>query len=148
METRVLMATVALTVLTGCSFLPKGLSVSKRFTAGQVPLLVDETWVDTHGEQCHVKTLYAEHTDRTATLLLGSANYTRRNLDNFNAECDLACTAPLDHSIMKRARETFDRWWSNPDGQTFTADDQTYEDTSLWRKIRARAMEATGLSSF
>ncbi len=105
-------------------------------------------WADTHGEQCHVKTLYVEHADKTATILLGSANYTRRNLDNFNAECDLACTAPTGHSAMKRARETFERWWSNPNDRTYTTEYKTYEDTSVLRKISARFMEASGLSSF
>jgi phosphatidylserine/phosphatidylglycerophosphate/cardiolipin synthase-like enzyme len=105
-------------------------------------------WADTHGEQCHAKTLYVEHPGNTATLLLGSANYTRRNLDNYNAECDLACTAPADHSVMKRARETFDRWWSNPDGRTYTTAYETYKDTSAFRMFQARFMESTGLSSF
>lgn len=105
-------------------------------------------WADTHGEQCHVKTLYVEHPDQTATILLGSANYTRRNLDNLNAECNLACTAPDDHPAMKRARETFDRWWSNPGNRNYTAGYETYEDNSILRKIQARFMEASGISSF
>jgi hypothetical protein len=49
---------------------------------------------------------------------------------------------------MQRARETFERWWSNPNGQTFTTAYETYEDNSIRRKIRARLMEASGLSSF
>lgn len=105
-------------------------------------------WADTHGEQCHVKTLYVETSDQTAALLLGSANFTRRNLDNFNAECDLAVTAPHDHEAMARARETFDRWWNNSGGRTFTAAYETYEDRSVLRRLRARMMEVTGLSSF
>jgi phosphatidylserine/phosphatidylglycerophosphate/cardiolipin synthase-like enzyme len=105
-------------------------------------------WADTHGEQCHVKTLYVQSPNQTAGLLLGSANYTRRNLDNFNAECDLAVTAPHDHEAMARARETFDRWWNNSDGRIFTAAYETCEDRSVRRKLQARIMEATGLSSF
>jgi phosphatidylserine/phosphatidylglycerophosphate/cardiolipin synthase-like enzyme len=105
-------------------------------------------WADTHGEQCHIKTLYAETDNKTATLLLGSANFTRRNLDNFNAECDLACTTLQSHETMKKAREAFDRWWNNPNGKIFTADYKTYRDPSPLRKIKARLMEATGLSSF
>ena len=95
-----------------------------------------------------IKTLYVEHPDQTASVLLGSANYTRRNLDNFNAECNLACTAPVSHSAMKRTRETFERWWSNPNGLIYTTAYEIYEDTSAWRKFKARFMEASGLSSF
>ncbi|MEN8255895.1 MAG: phospholipase D-like domain-containing protein, partial [Verrucomicrobiota bacterium] len=98
-------------------------------------------WADTHGEQCHVKMLHVEHADETATLLLGSCNYTRRNMDNFNAECNLALTAPQADANMQRAREAFDRWWSNSDGRTYTVGYETYADRSLRRRIRAWLME-------
>jgi phosphatidylserine/phosphatidylglycerophosphate/cardiolipin synthase-like enzyme len=105
-------------------------------------------WADTSGEQFHVKMLYVENPDNTATVLLGSCNFTRRNLDNFNAECNAAFTAMPDDEVMVRARETFDRWWTNPDGRFYTADYGAYADPSLRRRIRAWFMEVTGLSSF
>ncbi|MEE9367352.1 MAG: phospholipase D-like domain-containing protein [Pontiella sp.] len=105
-------------------------------------------WANTHGEQCHVKMLYVEHADATATLLLGSCNFTRRNLDNFNGECDLAFTAPNDDVTMQRARNVFDRWWSNPEGRSYTVEYKTYEDPSLRRRLRASLMEITGMSTF
>jgi phosphatidylserine/phosphatidylglycerophosphate/cardiolipin synthase-like enzyme len=105
-------------------------------------------WADTHGEQFHVKMLHVEHADRTAVLMLGSCNFTRRNMENFNAECDVVATAPRDEEFMVRAREAYERWWTNPTGRTYTADYAAYEDPSLRRKLRAWLMEATGLSSF
>jgi len=105
-------------------------------------------WADTHGEQFHVKMLYVERSDGKAALLMGSCNFTRRNLDNFNAECDAAVTASTDDAVMVRARRTFARWWTNEDLRTFTADYAAYEDRSLRRRLRAWLMETTGLSSF
>jgi len=105
-------------------------------------------WADTHGEQFHVKMLYVERSDGMATLLLGSCNFTRRNLDNFNAECDAAVTASAGTDVMNRARRTFIRWWTNEDGRIFTADYGAYEDRSVRRRVRAWLMETTGLSSF
>jgi hypothetical protein len=105
-------------------------------------------WADTHGEQCHVKMLYVEHTDTTATFLLGSCNYTRRNMDNFNGECDLALNAPVEDVIMQQARRTFDRWWANQDERIYTTDYATYEDRSIRRKLRGWLMEKTGMSTF
>ncbi len=105
-------------------------------------------WADTHGEQFHVKLLYVENPDGTATALLGSGNFTRRNLDNFNAECSIACTAAVDDAVPNRVRSTFDRWWDNPDDRTYTTDYATYADPSRLRIIRAWWMEFTGLSSF
>lgn len=123
--------------------IPNRQSAARLVKAG-IPL----RWADTHGEQCHVKMLYVEHADATATLLLGSCNFTRRNLDNFNAELDLALTASVDDINMRRARDTFDRWWSNPDGGIHTVDYETYEDTSLRRKLHAWVMETTGMGTF
>ncbi len=115
-----------------------------RLVRAGIPL----RWADTHGEQFHVKMLYAEQPGDAAVLLLGSCNYSRRNTDNFNAECDAAVTGPLDDPTMAKARDTFDRWWSNPEGRLYTVDYPVYADPSLWRRLQALLMERTGLSSF
>ncbi|NLX26613.1 MAG: phospholipase, partial [Lentisphaerae bacterium] len=115
-----------------------------RLVKKEIPL----RWAATHGEQFHVKMLYVELDNDLATLLLGSGNFTRRNLDNFNAECDLAFTAPLGHAVMVRARNTFERWWNNPEGEIHTADYAVYEDESVLRRFAAWMKETTGLSSF
>ena len=123
--------------------IPNRQTAAKLVQAG-IPL----RWADTHGEQCHTKMLYVEHADLTASLLLGSCNYTRRNTDTLNAECDLAYRAPVGDPNMERARHLFDRWWTNADGRIYTTDYSTYEDPSVRRKIRAWLMEATGFSTF
>ena len=115
-----------------------------RLVKAGIPL----RWADTHGEQCHVKMLYVEHADRTATLLLGSCNYTRRNMDNFNAESNLALTARIGDEPMERARRIFDRWWTNADGRVYTTSYETYEDRSIRRKFRSWLMEITGMGTF
>jgi len=123
--------------------IPNRQTAAKLVRAG-VPV----RWADTHGEQFHVKMLHVAYADRTAALMLGSCNFTRRNMDNFNAECDLVVTASSDESTLVRARAAFDRWWTNAEGRTYTTDYTTFEDRSLRRKFRAWLMEATGLSSF
>ena len=123
--------------------IPNRQTAAKLVKAG-IPL----RWADTHGEQCHVKMLHVEHADRTATLLLGSGNYTRRNLDNFNAECDIALTAPRGDPSLEKSRATFDRWWSNADGRIYTTAYETYEDRSLFRRACAWWMETTGMGTF
>jgi phosphatidylserine/phosphatidylglycerophosphate/cardiolipin synthase-like enzyme len=105
-------------------------------------------WADTHAEQCHVKMLYVEHGNKTAELLLGSANFTRRNLDNYNCEADLAVTGSVDEPCMIRAREVFDRWWNNPGGRHYTTEYATYEDSSCRRKFSAGWKERTGMGTF
>ena len=123
--------------------IPNRQSAARLVKAG-IPL----RWADTHGEQCHVKMLYVEQADQTATLLLGSCNYTRRNMDNFNCECDLALNSSIHDSNMHRAREVFDRWWNNPDGRSYTVAYETYEDHSLRHRFLAWWMETTGMGTF
>lgn len=122
---------------------PNRQSGAKLVKAG-IPL----RWSQTHGEQCHVKMLYVEHPDQTATLMLGSCNYTRRNMNNYNAECNVAVTAPVDDANMKRTREVFDRWWSNSNERVYTTEYATYKDHSLWRRFTAWWMESTGMGTF
>ncbi len=123
--------------------IPNRQSAARLVKAG-IPL----RWADTHGEQCHVKMLYVEQAEETATLLLGSCNYTRRNMDNFNAECNMAVSAVRDDPNMRRAREIFDRWWSNTEGRTYTTDYKTFEDRSVRRTLRAWLMERSGMGTF
>ena len=104
-------------------------------------------WANTTGEQCHTKMLYVERGD-DAMLLLGSANYTRRNLKNYNGECDLAYETTTHNPVMKKAHETFARWWGNEKNKTYTQPYETFSDHSLRKRIRARLMENSGLSTF
>jgi phosphatidylserine/phosphatidylglycerophosphate/cardiolipin synthase-like enzyme len=50
---------------------------------------IDVRWSHTHGEQCHVKMIRGEYSDGEGRILLGSANLTRRNLENFNLSREL-----------------------------------------------------------
>ncbi|MEI6892777.1 MAG: phospholipase D-like domain-containing protein [Pontiella sp.] len=122
---------------------PNRSSATTLVSAG-IPL----RWADTHGEQCHVKMLYVENSDGTATLLLGSCNYTRRNMGGFNCEANLAVTAPVDDPALVRARETFDRWWNNEPNRIFTTDYEIYSDGNGWRKLSAWWGESTGMNIF
>jgi len=120
------------------------LQTAARLVKAGIPV----RWAATHGEQCHVKMLYVEQENASATLLLGSCNYTRRNMDNFNAECDVAVTARAADMNLQKARRVFDRWWNNADGRFYTTAYAAYEDRSFFRRFLAWWMETTGMSSF
>lgn len=109
-------------------------------------------WCATHGEQCHSKMLlrYAGDagSDRPAVLIAGSANFTRRNLDNLNLETSVVFTAAADHPAMTTARDAFQRRWSNPDGKLFSEPYEAYSDDSRLRYALYRFMEFTGWSTF
>ncbi len=105
-------------------------------------------WANTSGEQFHVKMIYVEPLSGGAHLVAGSANYTRRNLDNFNAESCLVVSGSVDSAIMEKERRTFERWWNNTPQQCYTLHYSAYADENLIKRLTTWFQEITGLSSF
>ncbi len=103
-------------------------------------------WYLTHGEQFHTKVI-AVHKNGKAVLIGGSANYTRRNLDNYNLETDLMVTVKEDDPLAKGFSDYYDRIWENRDG-VYTGDFSEYADDSLWKAFVYRFQEKTGLCTF
>ena len=106
-------------------------------------------WYRTHGEQFHVKLAMVYGTDRLWATL-GSANFTRRNLDDYNLEANLALEAARDSPLAQQMLEYFETLWSNraPPGTEYTAEVGVYADASQLHYWAYRIMEATGLSTF
>ncbi len=106
-------------------------------------------WYQTGGEQFHVKLIAVRRGDEF-WLCLGSANLTRRNLDDYNLEANLALTSPVDGPLSRDVRRWFDALWQDDSGDRLqsTTGFSAYEDSSWLRYWRYRVMEATGLSTF
>lgn len=105
-------------------------------------------WCATHGEQCHSKSLLVTGPLRNAELIMGSANYTRRNLDNYNLETSARLVAPSDFQAVAEAQSLFDRRWSNAEGHKHTVEYEAFADESVLRYWQYRAMEFSGWSTF
>ena len=106
-------------------------------------------WFRTHGEQFHSKLVSM----RTATefwFTLGSANLTRRNLENYNLEANVAASVPLNAEVATQITAWFDSLWTNhgPPELEYTAEFGAYADPSQGSYWLYRLMEATGLSTF
>jgi phosphatidylserine/phosphatidylglycerophosphate/cardiolipin synthase-like enzyme len=105
-------------------------------------------WCDTHGEQCHMKLLLADYRDGTSALIAGSANFTRRNLENFNLETDVAVRGPSDAKILRNAREFFALCWNNEPRKIVSADYAAFADESWLKRALYQIMERSGISTF
>ncbi|MCC5865454.1 MAG: phospholipase [Wenzhouxiangella sp.] len=105
-------------------------------------------WCRTTGEQCHSKQLLIRQPGDETVLILGSANYTRRNLDNFNPETNVELTGPGDLTALVNASAWFERRWNNHDLRQYSVDYEQYADERRWRYWQYRVMERTGLSTF
>lgn len=110
--------------------------------------VIDIRWYRTAGEQFHTKLLMVQKGEQLF-MTLGSANFTRRNLDDYNLEANVVLTLPADSELARQATRYFDRLWQG-DALTpeYTAPFGAYQDTSMLRYWRYRFMEATGLSTF
>lgn len=110
-------------------------------------------WCNTHGEQCHSKWLLKQGVKHTE-LILGSANFTRRNLSNLNLETNLRILADKDEPTIARAIALYQSHWHNQsfedakEGMMYTVNYEKYQDDSRWRRLLYQAMERTGWSSF
>lgn len=105
-------------------------------------------WYRTHGEQFHAKLAAVRRGDRL-WLLVGSANFTRRNLGDFNLEADVAVDAPANSELAANVSSWFERIWSNrPGASEYTADAGVWAEPSQGRYWLYRFMEASGLSTF
>lgn len=105
-------------------------------------------WCDTQGEQCHEKMMIWHQKSGLSRVILGSANYTRRNLDDFNLETDAQLDAPMDHSAVQSAQSHFDESWNNKMERRVTADHKKYAESSLLKTGLYRFMEFSGWSTF
>ncbi|MCX7554878.1 phospholipase D family protein [Marinicella sp. S1101] len=105
-------------------------------------------WCDTHGEQCHSKMMLKQSANERAELLLGSANFTRRNLDDLNLETNVLLLGDKGIPAMADASAFFELYWKNGPDQFFSRPYEYYADEGRLRYWRYRIMEATGLSTF
>ena len=108
---------------------------------------IEVRWADTHGEQCHSKMLLFRQMHRT-TLILGSANLTRRNLNNFNLEANVVLSGPASDPAFGDAQIYFEKAWSNLQSQKKSVPYETYADPSLKNRVLYFFMESWGLSTF
>ena len=97
---------------------------------------------DDAGEQFHHKTMCVWQ-EETATILLGSANFTRRNLANFNLEASVQISGAVDEPCMQDAARWFEGQWQDNSEPWSPQDAPKY-----WLVALTRLQEFTGLSSF
>mgnify|MGYP006431594347 FL=1 len=109
---------------------------------------IEVRWCNTTGEQCHDKTMAVYDADGQAELMAGSANFTRRNLDDLNLETDVRIVAQPDTEVVADFEAYFERRWDNQPGETYSRPYRAFATEGWFRYWRYRFMEFTGLSTF
>ncbi|WP_163122662.1 phospholipase D-like domain-containing protein [Acinetobacter portensis] len=108
---------------------------------------VNVRWCNTQGEQCHSKMIIKSN-GQQAELILGSANFTARNLKNYNLETDLRVLGSIQDSVFIDAQAYFNTAWSNLDGRNMSVEYAQYADESKFKYVVYRFMEWSGFSTF
>lgn len=103
-------------------------------------------WYKTNGEQYHAK-IFIKEDQENLYVVGGSANFTRRNLQDLNLETDLRVEGDKDLEEMKNILEYWDRIWENQEG-IYTLDYEDFSEDKLWKNILYYIQEVTGLSTF
>ena len=131
------------------------IGIPNRPVAAELMKLSDEhdisvRWADTHGEQFHTKSasIIYRHSGNSV-FITGSANWTRRNIGNFNLEADLL----LDNAphITEAFNRYFDTLWDNSDGLSHTLPYEDWQENGLKRFIKTgvyRFQERWGAGTF
>ncbi|WP_026866733.1 phospholipase D family protein [Jeotgalicoccus marinus] len=103
-------------------------------------------WYKSSGEQYHSKFIMLEAEDEVI-FNGGSANFTRRNLDDYNLETNMMVTAPKGSDFSSHVTTYYDTLWNN-DGAEYTLDYEEEAEDSLGKNILYRIQEFFGLSTF
>ncbi len=109
---------------------------------------VDVRWYATKGEQYHGKTAVFNYGKSGETkVILGSANFTRRNIGGYNLETDAEIVMKSTDIRAEEINAYFDRIWNNEDGEYTLPIEEYYED-GFFMGILWKIQEATGLCSW
>lgn len=109
---------------------------------------VEVRWCYSPGEQCHEKLLLLRRAGGAGVLVAGSANFTRRNLTDYNLETDVVVRGSADHPVVAAAQRYFDTVWDNDADRRFSVPYEVYENRSWWLRCLYHFMEASGMSAF
>jgi phosphatidylserine/phosphatidylglycerophosphate/cardiolipin synthase-like enzyme len=103
-------------------------------------------WYKTHGEQFHAKLAAFKRKD-SFVVIGGSANFTSKNLDNYNLELNLRFATNADSRLCREICAYFDRMWFNQNG-SYTLDYELLKDENRLKYILYRIQEGTGMCTY
>ena len=106
-------------------------------------------WYRTHGERFH-SALALVYDRRRAWLSVGSANFTRRSLNDYNLEANLAVELLRSAPLAQQSWDYFEALWSNKAalGIEYTADYAAFADPSQAHYWLCRVLEGLGAAPF
>ena len=102
-------------------------------------------WYSTNGEQFHSKIILFESITKENTVILGSANLTKRNIGNKNLEMNILLKARHDSAPISEIHNYFNLIWND---EKYTVNYETYATKSFWKQLVYRFTEFWGASTY
>ncbi len=106
---------------------------------------VEIKFYNTHAEEYHSKLMIIKKKDGKIIIYVGSANLTRRNLDDLNLEADVKILSRVDSEFALDIQTYFDKLWNNLDGK-FTENNNIK--SSKLNYLKFRLQEFTGFCAW
>lgn len=97
------------------------------------PEHIEIRWYDVGKEQYHPKILYVDGDEKT--VVLGSGNYTTRNMNDYNLEADVEVKGEEDTAFFGEVDDYFNRLWNNENGTYTVAYDEIQTDIPLGKYV-------------
>lgn len=104
-------------------------------------------WYNTGEEQYHTKLILIKGKQKSI-IIGGSANFTRRNLNDFNLDTSLKIVTPTDSEIYQDVFNYFTRIWNNRDGQYTLNEEEFLENYPFYKRVIFRLQKHTGITTF
>ncbi|MCA9459332.1 MAG: phospholipase, partial [Nanoarchaeota archaeon] len=105
-------------------------------------------WYNTNGEQFHSKFIFIQKTDGTNIIILGSANFTVRNIGDYNLETNILVTGKESSKIFQEMHTYYNKIWNNENDNIYTLKYDSYKDETRWKYWFYRFQEWSGLSTY
>jgi hypothetical protein len=102
-------------------------------------------WYSTYGEQFHSKIVMIQRADETATVIIGSANLTKRNIGSKNLEMNVVLKASNNSETICEIQEYFHLIWND---EKYTLSFEAYEVKSRWMQWVYRFTEFWGAATY
>ena len=107
---------------------------------------IEVRWYKTSGEQFHSKFIISNKKDEVS-IIGGSANFTKRNIQGYNLETNLMLEASEKNKLSMEVNSYFDNMWENIGGE-FTLPYEEKAEESYLKYFLYRFQEFSGWSTF
>jgi phosphatidylserine/phosphatidylglycerophosphate/cardiolipin synthase-like enzyme len=122
---------------------------SAKYLKGKLGDRISIKWYQSMGEQFHTKMIIANSlADKQTKVLTGSANLTRRNLNNLNLEADVYLELNSDWDLAKQVNDYFNKLWQDDGAYGYTVAYEQLPAPSWALSWLSWFQERSGLSSF